>query len=267
MKILMMLVFLISLPVQSNDCSSPQRETSTNKRINVNISTNHWTRVAFPEVSLKGIEPVDASGLIVDQRVTLSEFKNHIQIKSADKDYLSKLFVYGESGTHYQVNLTTSECGDSKVQIVNSKNKSKVNSKQKVQSNKEERDFRYLSTHMAFLGTAPPGYKVFTLNEPEHERLVMEQGSVKFYISKQYIGPKYIGTVFEVVNKGRTAFKLEPALMDFSDPDIISTFGNIHHIGMLPISRELQAKPRSKNLNHRNANLNRGLLFVTSRRK
>jgi len=258
---------LFAITTHAADCSLPQREASTKNRIDVTISTEHWTRVVFPEASLKGIEPVDASGLVIDQRVTLGEFKNHIQIKSESNDYSTKLFVYGESGKHYQVNLSTNICGDSKVQVLGLKHKKSTKRISSQSSNADEREYRYLSTHMAFIGSPPPGYKVYTLNEPEKERLVLEQGSVKFYISKQYIGPKYIGTVFEVVNKGRTAFKLEPALIDFNDPDIINAFGNIHHIGMLPISRELQAKPKSQDINHRNANLNRGLLFVTSRRK
>lgn len=238
------------------------RKSTIKNRIAVSISPNHWTRISFPEKSLKGVEPMSTEGFIIDTSETLKWFPNHILIRSSNLEYSSKVLVFGASGIDYLLDVKAEECGDSKLSLT----KKKMRSAEKT-SNVGDRQVKFLASHMAFIDTIPPGYRKITYNEPYEERIVMSQGSVQYYIAEQYIGPKFVGSVFEVVNKGRASYKLDITAFDFDSAKIIEAFGDVHHTAMLPINRVLKPKPSKSKMNHKNERQNFGLVYVVSERK
>jgi len=259
--LILALSMIISNAVLAQDCSNNPRELSMNEPLTISLSKKHWTRISFPESALKGMEPLNKSGIKIDP-VGSSKFKNHIVVKSADADYSSKMVVFGMSGREYIVNLVTSDCGDSRVKVTTALEK--THSKTTRQN---QHSYKFLATYLALEGKAPPGYKEFHFNSPMSERKVMQQGSVEFYVASQYIGPKYIGTVFEAVNNGRASFKVSIASIDFDNENIKKALGDVHHIAMLPMDGTLKARPKSTQINHLNANQHRGLVFVVTERK
>ena len=257
--------FILSLMFSGSlmaiDCSNNPREMSMNEPLTVVLSEKHWTRLSFPESALKGLEPMQKNGLKIDP-VGGSRFKNHIVLKSTNPDYTSKMVVFGLSGREYIVNLVSSDCGDSRVKVTTSLDK-----KETKRKSSNDKSYRFLATYLALEGKAPPGYKEFKFSSPMSERKVMQQGSVEFYVATQYIGPKYIGTVFEVVNNGRASFKVSIDTIDYENRNIIKAIGDVHHIAMLPMDRTLKARPKTSEINHLNANQHRGLVFVVTERK
>ena len=117
-----------------------------------------------------------------------------------------------------------------------------------------------------FDGKLPPGYRQADFSSmSKAERVVFKQGSLEFILQSQYIGPKYIGTTYEVVNNGRTATKVAIDQMDYSNPAVRETLGVARQVSMLPTSRILGPAPQF--LTEVYADSHRGLLFIVSEKK
>ena len=117
-----------------------------------------------------------------------------------------------------------------------------------------------------FDGKLPSGYRQADFSTmSKDERVVFKQGSLEFVLQSQYIGPKYIGTTYEVVNKGRTATKVAIDQIDYSNPAIRKTLGITRQVAMLPSSRILGPAPQF--LTEVYADSHRGLLFIVSEKQ
>ena len=88
---------------------------------------------------------------------------------------------------------------------------------------------------------------------------------MEFILQSQYIGPKYIGTTYEVINKGRTATKVAIDQIDYSNPAVRETLGFARQVSMLPTSRILGPAPEF--LTEVYAESHRGLLFIVSEKQ
>lgn len=267
MKLLLsLIIMMLANATYAEVCSLDPRESAIKKMNQVTLSTDHWTRIELPVTAIKGIEPVIYDGLVVDKESTIRGFNNHLVIKASNENYRSKIVVFGYA-QKIVLDVSTDKCGDTMVTLHKADPKKKQIQAKNQGSVYPDKQYRYLATYVAFEGKAPAGYRYFPVNLPEKERLVMRQGSVSFYIKHQWIGPKYICSVFEAVNNGRTTEVIQPQLIDYSKKEIKEAFGEVHHVGVLPINRELAPKPRRASINHTNMFSNRGLLYVVSERK
>ena len=249
-----------SSALAANECNrSPRTVVFDNKAIDVFISNDtQRAEVTFPEPYLEGIYVEAPEGM----NFYRTPINNRIAFMSDnDPMYTGVVKVDGPSKKSYVLRLITRPgCADSQVTIEDQpladRSQSGTNSK-----GQKKGLMNYL-----FDGKLPSGYREADFaSMSKSDRTVFRQGSLEFILQSQYIGPKYIGTTYEVVNKGRTATKVAIDQIDYSNPAVRETLGLARQVSMLPTSRILGPAPEF--ITEVYAESHRGLLFIVSEKQ
>ncbi|NVL48724.1 hypothetical protein F2S72_01785 [Pseudomonas syringae pv. actinidiae] len=249
----------ISMPAMANnECNrSPRTIVYDEKPVDVFISDDtQRANVTFPEPYLEGISVERTEGM----NFYRTPINNRISFMSKDPLYTGLVTIDGATSKSYIVRLITRPgCADSEVTI---KNEPLADRSQVASTNGHKKGLmNYL-----FDGKLPPGYRQADFSSmSKEERTVFKQGSLEFILQSQYIGPKYIGTTYEVINKGRTATKVAIDQIDYSNPAVRETLGTARQVSMLPSSRILGPAPEF--LTEIYADSHRGLMFIVSEKQ
>jgi hypothetical protein len=222
------------------------------------VSPGQRAAVVFPEKNLAGAEPEVPDGLIVN----VSPARNKIFISLEDDNtYTGLLSVDGGSGKTYILRLLARDgCADSLVTL------------KPVQARDVDRLARdskgKLRGLMWYLiqGEKPDGYRTINHSKLSDEnRIIMRQGSVVFRLEQELVGPRFIGTTYTVINKGRTPFRIAIENIDYSSHDIKKSLGYVRKVAMLPTNRRLGPAPEYTSDVY--ADSHKGLLFIVSEKK
>lgn len=237
---------------------SPRSVTYTESPIKVYISDDtQRAEVSFPETHLEGIYVEVTEGM----NFYITRLANKLAFMAEDPQYTGLVTIHGASGKTYLLQLVTrSGCADSQVSIENGPTAEQV----QVQYDRNGNAKGLM--HYLFDGELPSGYREADFSHLSREdRLVFTQGSVEFVLQSQFIGPRYIGTTYEVTNKGRVATKVAIDQIDYSNPAVRETLGRARQVAMLPSSRTLGPAPEF--LTEVYADSHRGLLFIVSEKQ
>lgn len=250
----------ITSPAMANsECDrSPRSVVYENTPIDIFISNDtQRAEVTFPEPYLEGIHVEVLEGMDFYR----TPHDNRLAFMSDDPMYTGLVTIHGASKKTYIIRLITRPgCADSQVTIEN-----------QPLANMAERQApgqRHAKGLMHYLydGKVPSGYRKADFSKMSREdRVVFRQGSLEFILQSQYIGPKYVGTTYEVVNRGRTATKVAIDQIDYANPAVREAVGVARQVSMLPSSRILGPDPSF--LTEVYADSHRGLLFIVSEKQ
>lgn len=234
---------------------SPRSVVYEGSPVQVFISNDtQRAEVIFPEEYLEGINIEVPEGL----KFYKTPIRNKLAFYASDEIYTGLVYVDGGSGSTYIVQLVSRNgCADSQVTLtgapIASTSQPATNRKGQVKG----------LMHYLFDGKVPNGYRAKRFNGlSKNDRLVFRQGSVEFYLQSQLIGPRYIGTTYEIVNTGRTAFRIALDEIDYTSPSIKNALGNVRQASMLPTSLILGPSPEF--VSEMYSDPSRGLLFIVS---
>jgi len=250
----------ISMPAMAKDeCNrSPRTVVYDNKPVDVFISNDtQRAEVTFPDPYLEGIYVEVPEGM----NFYRTPINNKIAFMSDDPMYTGLVTIDGPSKKSWIVRLITRPgCADSQVTIQDMPLADRSAASANAYGHKKGL-MNYL-----FDGKLPSGYRQADFSAmSKADRVVFRQGSLEFILHSQYIGPKYIGTTYELVNKGRTATKVAIDQIDYSNPAVRETLGIARQVSMLPTSRILGPSPEF--LTEVYADSHRGLLFIVSEKQ
>ncbi len=240
----------------NDECNrSPRSVVYNNSPVNVYISDDtQRAEVSFPEPYLEGIYVEVTEGM----NFYRTPIANKLAFMATDRFYTGLVYIDGPSKNTYIVNLITRPgCADSQVSIENQpladRSHRQTNNKGQVKG----------LMHYLYDGTLPSGYRQADFSRMSRsERVVFRQGSLEFVLQSQVEGSRYIGTTYEVINKGRTATKVAIDQIDYSNPAVRKSLGTARQVSMLPSSRILGPSPEF--LTEIYGEPHRGLLFVVS---
>lgn len=249
----------ISMPAMAKDeCNrSPRTVVYDTKPVDVFISNDtQRAEVAFPDPYLEGIYVEVPEGM----NFYRTPINNKIAFMSEDPMYTGLVTIDGPSKKSWRVRLITRPgCADSLVTIQD------LPLADRSQAGANSGIKKGLMNYL-FDGKLPSGYRQADFSSmSKADRVVFRQGSVEFVLQSQYIGPKYIGTTYEIVNKGRTATKVAIDQMDYSNPVVRETLGLARQVSMLPTSRILGPSPEF--ITEVYSGSHRGLLFIVSEKQ
>jgi len=247
----------VCMPTFAKDeCSrAPRSIVYNNSPVDVFISNDtQRAEVTFPEPYLEGIYVEVTEGMDFYR----TPINNKLAFLSSDPLYTGLVTVDGPSKQSYIIRLITRPgCADSQVTIQSQP----IADRSQVQFDRNG-NAKGLMNYL-FDGKLPSGYREADFSRmSKAERVVFRQGSLEFVLQSQYIGPKYIGTTYEIINKGRTATKVAIDQIDYSNPHVRKTLGVARQVSMLPTSRILGPSPEF--LTEVYANSHRGMLFIVS---
>lgn len=234
---------------------SPRTVIYQNSPIEVFISNDSQrAEVTFPEEFLEGIYVEVPDGM----NFYRTPIQNKLAFQSSDPLYTGLVTIDGPSKATYIIKLVTRPgCADSQVTIQH---------QPLADRSSMDRDgkgrIKGLMNYL-FDGKTPSGYRAVDFKSlSKEDKLVFRQGSVEFYLQSQVVGPKYIGTTYEVVNTGRTATKIATDQIDYSNKAIRESLGVARQVSMLPTSRILGPSPEF--ITEVYGDSHRGLLFIVS---
>jgi hypothetical protein len=250
----------MSMPAMANDeCNrSPRSIIYNDKPIDVFISNDtQRAEVTFPEPFLEGIYVEVTEGM----NFYRTPINNKIAFMSEDPMYTGLVTIDGPSKKSYILRLITRPgCADSQVTIQDQPLADRSQS-----TNNSPGHSKGLMNYL-FDGKLPSGYRQADFGGmSKADRVVFRQGSLEFVLQSQFIGPKYIGTTYEVINKGRTATKVAIDQIDYSNSAVRETLGVAREVAMLPTSRILGPSPEF--ISEVYTESHRGLLFIVSEKR
>lgn len=243
----------------NEECNrSPRSVVYQNSPVEVFISNDtQRAEVIFPEEYLEGI------AIEVQQGVAFypTPIKNKLAFQSEDPLYTGLVTIDGPSKQSYMLKLITRPgCADSQVTIAH---------EALADRSQLERDgkgrVKGLMNYL-YSGEVPNGYRKNDFAKlTRDERVVFRQGSVEFTLQSQVVGPTYVGTTYEVVNKGRTSFMVAIDQIDYTNKAVTDSIGVARQVAMLPSSRILGPSPEF--ISEVYGDSHRGLLFIVSEKK
>lgn len=237
---------------------SPRSVIYNNSPVDVFISNDtQRAEVTFPEQFLEGIYVEVTEGM----NFYRTPIQNKLAFQAVEPMYTGLVTVDGPSKHSYIINLITRPgCADSQVTIQNQP------LADRSQMGKDGKGRVKGLMNYLFDGKTPTGYRAVSFDHLSREdKLVFQQGSVDFYLQSQIIGPKYIGTTYEIVNNGRTSTKIATDQIDYSNKAVRESLGTARQVGMLPSSRILGPSPEF--ITEVYGDSHRGLLFIVSEKK
>ncbi|RNF86600.1 hypothetical protein EFK07_19890 [Pseudomonas putida] len=240
----------------SDECNrNPRTVVYNNSPVDVYISNDtQRAEVLFPEPYLDGIYVEVTQGMDFYP----SPIKNKLAFQATDPLYTGLVYVDAPSKQTYILKLITRPgCADSQVTI----------SGQPIADRSAmARDSRgRIKGLMNYLydGKLPSGYREQDFSRlSETDRVVFRQGSLEFKLRSQVVGPKYIGTTYEVINNGRTSTKVAIDQIDYGNKAVRESLGIARQVSMLPSSRILGPSPEY--ITEVYGESHRGLLFIVS---
>jgi hypothetical protein len=240
----------------NEECNrSPRSVVYENSPVEVFISNdNQRAEVIFPEAELKGFNPEIREGVAIYP----NPIPNKLAFQSQDPLYTGLVTVDGDSSKSYLIKLITRPgCADSQVTITNG------GLVDRSQLSKDSRGRVKGLMNYLYSGKVPNGYRKNDFAKlTRDQRVVFRQGSVEFILQSQMVGPTYVGTTYEVINNGRTPFKVAIDQIDYSNKDVQASIGIARQAAMLPSSRVLGPSPEF--ISEVYGDSHRGLLFIVS---
>lgn len=234
--------FLIPLTASAQECNRAPRDANfENAPVKIYLSENQTTEVAFPEASLEGANPEKPDDLVFNR----TRIPSKLSFSTTSDIYHGLLTVHGSSGRTYLIQfLSRKGCADSFVRMIKPpKESSAAASVSRTQSGDIKKGLiDYLIDHPK-AEDLPTYYEQRDFTGPKESRLVFEQGSIKAYMHQQFVGQRYIGTILEVVNTGRSAIRMDIQNINYSDPTILEVFGRVREITMNPFDFVLGPSP------------------------
>lgn len=240
----------------SEECNrNPRTVVYNNSPVEVFISNDtQRAEVLFPEPYLDGIYVEVTQGMDFYP----SPIKNKLAFQASDPLYTGLVYVDAPSKQTYILKLITRPgCADSQVTIsgqpIPDRSAMGRDSKGRVKG---------LMNYL-YDGKVPSGYREQDFSRlSEADRVVFRQGSLEFKLRSQVVGPKYIGTTYEVINGGRTATKVAIDQIDYANKGLRETLGTVRQVSMLPSSRILGPSPEY--ITEVYGESHRALLFIVS---
>jgi hypothetical protein len=227
---------------------------------NIYLDSIQPTEIVFTdEALLRGARADSKEGLIVSK----SRLSNKIALKLVDTTATTLLRVEGDSGKTYLLNLLPRPgCADSLVEVGLPKD---VGNPGTASGAGNVKSLMYYLIR-GDMKDIPPGYtyKSFERN-PLSERTVFESGAVQFVVQSQLVGRRYVGTTYEVINKGRTAVRVPIEDINYTNDTVKRALGAAKEIAMIPVARRLDPAPEF--VSEAYTTTYRGLLFIVSERQ
>ena len=221
-------------PSELSGSCDPQKRTARyrGKAIPIHLSSG-WVEVVVPE-AIQGLMVNDPGGVQVRES---DAFSDRFFLKSEQDSYQSLAHVHGQSGETYLLDLATRHgCPDASVRV-----RPGVEAPEGGGSAPVEDE----SLMVKMLRGEPVSgrYTREQVSGSPKDRLVFRQGPVHFYLAEVYRSPNEAGFVLEVVNRGRSGFRVNIEGMDFADERLTEQFGDIREVAMLPTTRRLAPSP------------------------
>lgn len=244
---------LASTTVHAAACERVQRQVVfAGTPVDVNVAPNQFTEVVFPE-TLAAVLPEKTEGLQYHENA----FPDRLFFTVEDPKYRGIVILQGVSGNTYHLRLLGGNCADLTIHG-NARSTSEALVAPPASAQKKGRKLiEYMLT-----GETPPAYSRTQLTDPLPSRLVLEQGSVKFYLSEIYKGLNYTGLVLMAVNEGRVPYRVALEGIDFSTPELRNVLGRVTEITMYPYDFRLGPAPEfAADAAHPS---HQGLVFIVS---
>lgn len=247
------------------ECTRKPRELNFENSPNtVYLSDGQYTEVIFPEASLEGANPEKPEDLIVSR----TRIPSKLSFSTESDTYHGLFTVHGTSGRTYLIKfLARKGCADSIVKMVKPSTESvraTVSAPGTSASQVKKGLIDYLIDHPD-ADDLPTYYEQRDFEGPRESRLVFEQGSIKAFMHQQFLGTRYVGTILEVINTGRSAIRLDIQNIDYSDPTIVETFGRIREITMNPFDFVLGPSPEY--VSEIYGSTHRGFIYIVSQKE
>lgn len=224
---------LVGQTALASTCDREQRQASfSGKPIEIRVAPQQFTEVVFPE-TLAAVLPEKVEGL----RYHENAFPDRLFFTVEEADYRGIVILQGVSGDTYHLRLAGGTCGDLTVHVT-----SGANVAPSAPPPAAQKQGKKLIDYM-LLGETPPAYARDKIDTPLPSRLVMQQGSVKFYLSEIYKGLHYNGLVLMAVNEGRTPYRVALEAIDFATPELREVLGRVTEITMFPYDFRLGPAP------------------------
>ena len=243
----------------NEECNrSPRSVVYQNSPVEIYISNDtQRAEVIFPEEYLEGIAVEVPQGM----EFYPTPIKNKLAFHADDPLYTGLVTIDGPSKQSYLVKLVTRPgCADSQVTI----SLGTPTDRSQLQRDSKGR-VKGLMNYL-YTGEVPNGYRKNDFSKlTRDQRVVFRQGSVEFSLQSQVVGPTYTGTTYEVVNKGRTSFKVAIDQIDYSNSSVTDSIGIARQVSMLPSSRILGPSPEY--ISEVYGDSHRGLIFIVSEKK
>lgn len=255
-------VFAASASAQ--ECERAPRDANfENAPVKIYLSPNQVTEISFPEATLEGANPEKPNDLIFNR----TRIPSKLSFSTSSNIYHGLLTVHGTSGRTYLIKFLAREgCADSFVRLIKPvKKEARVaQTTSSTQSGAVKKGLiDYLIDHPE-AKDLPFYYEQKDFTGDKSSRKVFEQGSVKAYMHQQFIGERYVGTILEVENTGRSAIRVDIQNINFSDPTIIQAFGRVREITMNPFDFTLGPSPEY--VSDLYSNTSRGFIYIVSQR-
>lgn len=249
-------LLLASQVYSAEECDrSPRQVVYNDSPVDIYISNDQQrAEVIFPEDFLEGIFLENPNGV----NFYRTPINNKLAFQASQDMYTGLAYIDGPSKKTYLINLISRPgCADSQVSIGF---QALANRGAMERTNKGQ--LKGLMNYM-FEGKTPSGYRNADFSKMSREdRVVFKQGSVEFILASQIIGPKYVGTTYEVVNNGRTATKIAIDQIDYSDKSVKNSIGIARQVSMLPSTFILGPSPEFLTEVYNGSH--RGLMFIVS---
>lgn len=225
--------------------------------IPVYAADDQYAEIKFPE-ALRGLLPEQPGGISINQ----ASFKDRIFVRTDedDKRYNAQVLVQSASGRSYRLQVIERACADGTVSVVDQA--PTLDDQPTVSpSNGQEPGRQRLIKYM-IRGATPDGYQIEREEGPPQSRLVLEQGSVAFYLEQVWKGGADTGIVLLAVNRGRTPFRVSIDNIEFGSKAMIDQFGHVREITMMPSDFRLGPAPEfAVDAAHPK---NKGLIYIVS---
>jgi hypothetical protein len=249
-------VFSTAVLAKDDECNrSPRSIVYNNSPVDVFISNDtQRAEVTFPESYLEGIYVEVPKGM----QFYRTPINNKLAFMAEDAMYTGLVTVDGPSKNSYLIKLITRPgCADSQVTIQNQP------LADRSQTNRDGHGNVKGLMNYLYEGKVPSGYREQDFSKlTTADRVVFRQGSLEFRLDSQLVGPTYIGTTYEIINKGRTATKVAIDQIDYSNKALRESLGIARQVSMLPSSRILGPSPEY--ITEVYGETHRGLLFIVS---
>jgi len=260
-------VVLIALCIASSLSSAscerkPRTVNDTGKPIKVYVSEGQRAYVYIASESrIPGVFPEKS---IRDELiVSWSPTPNKIGFGQRNSDFGTGLVrIDGGSGKTYHLQiLPRPGCADTQVNLapVDNSTSNLISDRSRGES---------LKGLMWYLvkGEKPKGYREELFDHFDAEqRRVMKQGSVELLLESRLEGANYIGTTYQIINKGRTSYRFAIENIDYQSKRIRETIGKVRKVSMLPAN--LRLGPAPEFVSELYAGTNKGLLFIVSEKQ
>lgn len=257
-------VSLFATVTSAQECNrSPRDANFENAPVTIYLSPDQVTEVAFPEVTLEGANPENPDNLVFNRTTIPSK----LSFSTTSNIYHGLLTVHGTSGRTYLLKfLSRQGCADSFVKLMKPVDRESTvahASRSTGVAGIKKGLIDYLIDHPR-AKDLPVYYEQRDFAGPRSERMVFEQGSVKAYMHQQFVGERYVGTILEVENKGRSAIRVDVQNINYSDPTIIQSFGRVREITMNPFDFTLGPAPEY--VSDLYSNTSRGYIYIVSQK-